>query len=98
MAITRPLLPIPSVTIIIACLNIQPAFINKLGDNEFSHMLAGILKENCISTDDVLFDMGARTALAFIALCSDDECEFMFCHNPKTDMLLKNSELNIELI
>ncbi|KAL6003323.1 hypothetical protein ACLOJK_023546 [Asimina triloba] len=94
----RPLLPIPSVTIVVACLDSRSAFIGKLGDDKFNHMLVGILKENNISTDSVLFDMGAHTTLAFVTLCSDGEREFMFCRNPITDMLLKDFKLNLELI
>ena len=40
------------------------AFVGKLGDYEFGHMLAGILKQNGVSCDGVTFDTGTRTALA----------------------------------
>ncbi|KAL5990926.1 carbohydrate kinase PfkB [Asimina triloba] len=87
-----------NVAIAVARLGGRSAFVGKLGDDEFGHMLAGILKENGVSTDGVLFDTGARTALAFVTLRSDGEREFMFYRNPSADMLLKDSELNLELI
>lgn len=76
----------------------KAAFVGKLGDDEFGHMLAGILKENGVKTDGINFDQGARTALAFVTLRADGEREFMFYRNPSADMLLKPEELNLELI
>ncbi|KAE9612044.1 putative fructokinase [Lupinus albus] len=61
-------------------------------------MLVDILRENKVNTDGVCFDMGARTALAFVTLRKDGEREFMFYRNPSADMLLKESELNMSLI
>ena len=69
-----------------------------MGDDEFGKMLADILKKNGVDTDGVLFDTEARTALAFVTLRKDGEREFMFYRNPSADMLLKDSELNINLI
>ncbi|XP_056857699.1 probable fructokinase-4, partial [Raphanus sativus] len=51
----------------------RAAFVGKLGDDEFGHMLAGILKQNGVSAEGVNFDTGARTALAFVMLRSDGE-------------------------
>lgn len=61
-------------------------------------MLADILKENNVCNEGMLFDPGARTALAFVTLRSDGEREFMFYRNPSADMLLQESELNYDLI
>lgn len=87
-----------NVAIAVARLGGKAAFVGKLGDDEFGHMLAGILKENGVSADGINFDQGARTALAFVTLRSDGEREFMFYRNPSADMLLKPEELNFELI
>ncbi|KAK7262596.1 hypothetical protein RJT34_30171 [Clitoria ternatea] len=73
-------------------------FIGKLGDDEFGHMLAGILKQNGLSGDGVAFDENARTALAFVTLRHDGEREFVFYRNPSADMLLRPSDLNLSLI
>ncbi|XP_010268185.1 PREDICTED: probable fructokinase-1 [Nelumbo nucifera] len=87
-----------NVAIAVARLGGRSAFVGKLGDDEFGNMLAGILKENGVNGDGILFDKGARTALAFVTLRSDGEREFMFYRNPSADMLLKEQELNLELI
>ncbi|GFP95811.1 fructokinase-2 [Phtheirospermum japonicum] len=62
-----------NVAIAVARLGGKAAFVGKLGDDEFGHMLAGILKENGVSADGVPFDKGARTALAFVTLRADGE-------------------------
>lgn len=87
-----------NVAIAVSRLGGKAAFVGKLGDDEFGHMLAGILKENGVRADGITFDTGARTALAFVTLRADGEREFMFYRNPSADMLLKPEELNLELI
>jgi len=87
-----------NVAIAVSRLGGKSAFLGKLGDDEFGHMLAGILKENGVRADGITFDQGARTALAFVTLRADGEREFMFYRNPSADMLLKPEELNLELI
>ncbi|KAJ4822682.1 Fructokinase-2 [Turnera subulata] len=87
-----------NVAIAVSRLGGKSAFVGKLGDDEFGHMLAGILKENGVVADGINFDQGARTALAFVTLRADGEREFMFYRNPSADMLLKPEELNLELI
>ncbi|KAM5572142.1 putative fructokinase-1 [Rosa sericea] len=87
-----------NVAIAVARLGGNSSFVGKLGDDEFGHMLAGILKENGVSGQGILFDQNARTALAFVTLRADGEREFMFYRNPSADMLLKPEELDLELI
>ncbi|KAE9588129.1 hypothetical protein Lal_00003211 [Lupinus albus] len=87
-----------NVAIAVARIGGKAAFVGKLGDDEFGHMLAGILKENGVRADGITFDTGARTALAFVTLRADGEREFMFYRNPSADMLLRPEELNLELI
>ncbi|XVF29381.1 hypothetical protein REPUB_Repub15cG0116000 [Reevesia pubescens] len=85
-----------NVAIAVARLGGNASFVGKLGDDEFGHMLADILKQNGISVNGVLFDQGARTALSFVTLRADGEREFMFYAS--ADMLLKPDELNLDLI
>eukprot|EP00250_Pteridium_aquilinum_P007232 c16999_g1_i1 orf=332-1588(+) len=87
-----------NVAVGIARLGGRSAFIGKVGDDEFGYMLADILKQNNVEHEGMLFDKGARTALAFVTLRADGEREFMFFRNPSADMLLKESELNVDLI
>ncbi|KAI9182267.1 hypothetical protein LWI28_023728 [Acer negundo] len=74
------------------------AFIGKVGDDEFGHMLADILKQNNVDNSGMRFDSQARTALAFVTLRADGEREFMFFRNPSADMLLRKAELDVDLI
>ncbi|KAB2611909.1 fructokinase-5 [Pyrus ussuriensis x Pyrus communis] len=76
----------------------KSAFVGKVGDDEFGHMLINILKKNGVNAEGVCVDKHARTALAFVTLKNDGEREFMFYRNPSADMLLKDSELNMGLI
>ncbi|KAI3911972.1 hypothetical protein MKW98_010916 [Papaver atlanticum] len=87
-----------NVAIAVSRLGGKSAFVGKLGDDEFGHMLKNILNQNGVSSEGVIFDQGARTALAFVTLKADGEREFMFYRNPSADMLLTESELNLELI
>ncbi|GFP79208.1 probable fructokinase-7 [Phtheirospermum japonicum] len=88
-----------NVVVEIARLGGSSAFIGKVGDDdEFGHMLAGILKENKVESCGMRFDANARTALAFITLRAYGEREFMFYRNPSADMLLTEDELDKDLI
>ncbi|XP_050203610.1 probable fructokinase-7 [Mercurialis annua] len=87
-----------NVAVGIAKLGGNAAFIGKVGDDEFGHMLADILKQNNVDNSGMRFDSHARTALAFVTLRADGEREFMFYRNPSADMLLKETELDQNLI
>nr|XP_023892555.1 probable fructokinase-7 [Quercus suber] len=74
------------------------AFIGKVGADDFGYMLADILKQNNVDNSGMRFEPTARTALAFITLRADGEREFLFFRHPSADMLLHESELDINLI
>ncbi|XP_068659250.1 probable fructokinase-6, chloroplastic [Aristolochia californica] len=87
-----------NVAVGIARLGGSSAFIGKVGEDEFGYMLADILKENNVNKNGMRFDPGARTALAFVTLKANGEREFMFYRNPSADMLLQESELDLDII
>ncbi|KAL7183897.1 hypothetical protein ACSBR2_026132 [Camellia fascicularis] len=87
-----------NVAVGIARLGGSSAFIGKVGEDEFGCMLADILKQNKVDNSGMRFDPNARTALAFVTLRADGEREFMFFRNPSADMLLSESELDVNLI
>lgn len=74
------------------------AFIGKVGADDFGYMLADILKQNNVDNSGMRFEPTARTALAFVTLRADGEREFLFFRHPSADMLLHESELDINLI
>lgn len=78
-----------NVAIAMSRLDVSAAFIGKLGDDEFGHMVAEILKNNRIRVEGVIFEERASTALAFVTFCHNDEREYMFYRNPSANMLLK---------
>lgn len=73
-------------------------FLPQVGEDEFGYMLADILKQNKVNNSGMRFDPAARTALAFVTLRSDGEREFLFFRHPSADMLLRESELDRNLI
>ncbi|TYJ07161.1 hypothetical protein E1A91_A12G285200v1 [Gossypium mustelinum] len=87
-----------NVAVCVSRLGGSSAFIGKVGDDEFGHMLANILKENYVDNTGMRFDQSARTALAFVTLRADGEREFLFFRHPSADMRLHESELDINLI
>ncbi|KAL4346443.1 hypothetical protein GQ457_17G025660 [Hibiscus cannabinus] len=87
-----------NVAVCVSRLGGTSAFIGKVGDDEFGHMLANILKENNVDNSGMRFDHSARTALAFVTLRADGEREFLFFRHPSADMRLHESELHIDLI
>ncbi|KAK3000955.1 hypothetical protein RJ639_021320 [Escallonia herrerae] len=72
--------------------------VSQVGEDEFGYMLANILKQNKVDNSGMRFDHNARTTLTFVNLRSDGELEFLFFRNPSADMLLHESELDVNLI
>ncbi|XP_014490243.1 probable fructokinase-7 [Vigna radiata var. radiata] len=87
-----------NVAVGISRLGVSAAFIGKVGNDEFGCLLSDILKQNGVDSSGLLFDDDARTALAFYALKSNGEPEFMFYRNPSADMLLRPQEIDLSLI
>lgn len=87
-----------NVSVCIAKLGGSAAFIGKVGEDEFGRMLADTLKNNNVDNSGVQFDPSARTALSFVTLGADGEREFMFYRHPSADMLLHESELDVNLL
>nr|POF21510.1 putative fructokinase-7 [Quercus suber] len=80
------------------CAFFNPKDFLVVGADDFGYMLADILKQNNVDNSGMRFEPTARTALAFITLRADGEREFLFFRHPSADMLLHESELDINLI
>jgi fructokinase len=61
-----------NVAVAAARLGATSAFIGKVGDDFFGHMLQEVLQQEHVETRGVRFDPDARTTLAFIAQPSAD--------------------------
>lgn len=73
-------------------------FTSKVGEDEFGHMLADILKQNGVDSSGMRFDAHTRTSLAFVSFKRDAKPEFLYYRNPSADMLLRPEEVDMTLI
>lgn len=76
----------------------KTAFIGKVGQDIFGNRLKDALKEVGIDTVNLVMDEDIRTTLAFVETFPDGDRDFSFYRNPGADMMLKENEVNTELI
>lgn len=74
------------------------AFIGKVGKDSFGRLLESAVKEQGINTDGLVYDGTVPTTLAFVYTGSGGERDFSFYRNPGADMMLKQEEIDEELI
>ena len=74
------------------------AYMGKVGDDIFGHLLKKTLEEVSINTECMLMDKDARTTLAFVANDETGDRSFSFYRNPGADMMLTADEVNEEAI
>lgn len=74
------------------------AFVGKVGQDMFGNLLKNTLDEVGISSEYLLMDQDIRTTLAFVHTLPDGDREFSFYRNPGADMMLRESEVNPELL
>ena len=76
----------------------KTAFIGKVGDDNFGHMLAKTVEESGTDVTNLLFDKKVGTTLAFVQTKEDGDREFSFYRNPGADMMLKKEEIMDDVI
>lgn len=64
----------------------------------FGNLLKHTLDEVGISSENLIMDEEVRTTLAFVHTLSDGDREFSFYRNPGADMMLREEEINPEVI
>ena len=74
------------------------AFVGKVGDDMFGHLLRDVAAEAGICMDYLLTDKDARTTLAFVKTFSNGDRDVSFYRNPGADMMLREDELPLDLI
>lgn len=74
------------------------SFIGKVGQDQFGEYLKGILQDCRIETKGIVFSEETKTTLAFVHLNDQGERSFSFFRNPGADMMLKDEEVDLELI
>ena len=79
-------------------LGYRTAFIGKVGDDIFGHMLSKAIVECGIAIDGLRFDGQVNTTLAFVHKQENGDRDFSFYRNPGADMMLTDKEVSECLI
>ena len=74
------------------------AFVGKVGEDLFGHLLRDVAVEAGICMDYLVFGRDARTTLAFVKTFANGDRDFSFYRNPGADMLLTGDELPLDVI
>jgi fructokinase len=74
------------------------AFLGKVGEDAFGHLLMDTLDKEGVNIDGLRFDPQVRTTLAFIAMPDEYSAEFVFYRNPGADLYIRPDELDRDLI
>lgn len=76
----------------------KTAFIGKVGQDAFGQMLAEAVRKQGINTDNLLMDPQVPTTLAFVHTKEDGDRSFSFYRNPGADMMLREEEIDENLL
>ncbi len=87
-----------NVAVGLAKLGGKSAFMGKVGDEAFGHLLVETLRGAGVDVGPLRLDDRARTALAFVSLRKDGERDFLFYRHPSADMLFKPDEVDLAVI
>ena len=74
------------------------AFLGKVGDDTFGHLLLGTLKEAGIETKGIVVDSTVFTTLAFVTFDETGDRSFSFARKPGADTQLSWEEVDKSLI
>jgi fructokinase len=87
-----------NVLVALSRLNKKTAFIGKVGNDQFGHMLKSVLENQKIDTNNLLFSEDVNTTLAFVHLDENGDRSFSFYRNPGADIMLTREEIREETI
>ena len=76
----------------------KTAFIGKVGQDIFGNRLKAVLDETGIDTSNLVMDGNVRTTLAFVETLPDGDRDFSFYRNPGADMMLREEELQEDIL
>lgn len=76
----------------------KTAFIGKVGQDIFGKRLKAVLEETGIDVSSLIMDVDVRTTLAFVETFADGDRDFSFYRNPGADMMLREEELDTDLL
>lgn len=87
-----------NVLAMLARLERKTAFIGKVGRDIFGNRLKEILAETGIDVSNLVTDKDVRTTLAFVETFPDGDRDFSFYRNPGADMMLREDEINEDIL
>lgn len=87
-----------NVLVALSRLNMKTAFIGKVGNDQFGHILKAVLQDQNIDTSNLLFSETVNTTLAFVHLDEKGDRSFSFYRNPGADIMLEKNEIMEETI
>lgn len=76
----------------------KTAFLAKVGDDAFGHLLVGTLKQAGIETKGIIADPEVFTTLAFVTFDDSGDRSFSFARKPGADTQLRWEEVDTSLI
>ena len=76
----------------------KTAFIGKVGNDGFGHLITKAVQEQGIDTTGLVYDNDVHTTLALVLKKENGDRDFAFYRNPGADMNLKEEEVNESLI
>jgi len=76
----------------------KTAFLGKVGDDAFGHLLLNTMKQAGIETKGIVMDKTVFTTLAFVTLDENGDRSFSFARKPGADTQLTWEEIDKELI
>lgn len=79
-------------------LGASTAFIGKVGDDGFGHMLDETIRQQGIDGSGLCFDYAVHTTLALVLKKENGDRDFSFYRNPGADIMLHEEEVNTALI
>jgi len=74
------------------------AFLGKVGDDTFGHLLVGTVKDAGIETRGIVVDPAVFTTLAFVTFDASGDRSFSFARKPGADTCLNWEEVDKSLI
>lgn len=74
------------------------AFIGKVGDDIFGKKLKNIVESSGTDIGGLVFDENVRTTLAFVETDEYGDRNFSFYRAPGADMMLREDEVNVDII
>ena len=76
----------------------KTAFLAKVGDDTFGHLLTGTMRRAGIDTRGILISSDTFTTLAFVTFDAHGDRSFAFARKPGADTQLRWDEVNLHLI